>query len=240
MTKSLSLFFLLFFVTCCLAQTKPTLGATQKPNQNHPAHTEAAEPSLPSRKHAGPNGLGPIKIGLTKDALEQLGEKDGAYLSEPMTPYDDKYSKPVEGVEKYETTIRVSFLNKAALSVLTFHQNVLVRIYLKFNKDDYLYESLKDQITEKFGSGKSEDNKRERQCTYRNGANFKLQIGSRTTTWTNNISSDELIKTEMLDWTGGGCPLDLRFAIDEQPSLKTMTIEKIQNTEEYKKSNSLF
>lgn len=47
----------------------------------------------------GPIGLGPLQIGMTKEAIGALQATDGIYLVSPMTPFDYKNISPKLGEE---------------------------------------------------------------------------------------------------------------------------------------------
>ncbi|TCG02883.1 hypothetical protein BZM27_52555 [Paraburkholderia steynii] len=57
--------------------------------------------------------------------------------------------------------------------------------------DDSQFEQVKSQLVAKYGAGKLDDGMKDEQCLYRNGANFKVTSGTKTTQWRQHVSPTE-------------------------------------------------
>ena len=253
MNKLFSFFVLCITVSICTAQVKPASKSVSNSIQNQlkaAPPTQAITPPTPTpppppppptpRSPTGPNGFGSIKIGMTKDAIEQLTEKDGVYLASPMTGYVYKYGSPVEGFDKFDAKIITPLSSERISIVLTFKADELVSLSISFEGIPGGYERSKAQITEKYGPGKEVNNRKEEQCIYKNGANFKVTNGSIISTWIDEISKDERIETRMNDWILNICPSNLRYSSVGESGVKSISIQKLQNSKEADKAKSLF
>ena len=78
----------------------------------------------------GPTGLGALKIGMSKEAVEALSSSDGVYLSAPMTPYEYKDSSPIPNENKFNVPIISTISSSPLEATLTFSENKLKAIYL--------------------------------------------------------------------------------------------------------------
>lgn len=223
----------------CFAQVKPTTKVNPSLNQNQ-SKTATASPPPPPRTPTGPNGFGSIKIGMSKEALEQLTDKDGVYLSSPLTPYVYKYGSPVEGIDKFDGKITTPLSTQSISGVFSFQSNELRSFYVNFEGIPGGYERAKGQISEKYGPGKEVNDRKEEQCIYKNGSNFKVTTGSIKFTWVDEISKDERIETSMDDWILSSCPSNLRYGGVTETGIKSMTIQKLQNSKGSSKATNLF
>lgn len=184
----------------------------------------------------GPTGFGPLKLGMTKEAIESLQASEGIYLSSSMTPYQYKSSAPKEGVDKFNALLITPLSSESVNAVLTFELSQLTELYMTLPSSSNMLERIKAQITEKYGVGKVEDTMEEEQCIYKNGANFKLSSGVISTTWTETSSQADQVEARLSDIVLATCPSSLRY--DMHPiKLKSLTIRKIKPSAETKPKN---
>ena len=187
----------------------------------------------------GPTGIGPLQIGMSKDDVIKLQESDGVYLTEPLSNYESKYYTPVAGIDRFSTKIILPNSSAPINISLSFSSNNLTEINFDFEDSPYLYEKLKDQIAEKYPQGIFKDGRKEEQCVYRNGANFKISSGSFGTTWTQVIGTNDSIETRAYIHKVDMCPSSLRYGSVGGVELKTLSIKKIEKTSE-SNTKSLF
>lgn len=223
------------------AQVKPIAKSPSNNNQNQPKSTQlatpAAAPAPAPRVPTGPTGFGSLKIGMSKEALEKLTENDGVYLQSPMTSYIYKNSTPIEGVDKFDAKIITPLSLQSVSTVLTFQNDELTSFYMNFEGVPTGYEKSLRQITEKYGPGKETNDRKEEQCIYKNGANFKITTGAISSTWIEEVSSSERIQTRLSDWVFSLCPSNLRYGGVSETGIKSMSMQRLKPTAETEKKN---
>lgn len=211
---------ILFAVLCgpCLAQVNPSKKAVQP--------QASTKPETKPYKPTGPTGLGLLKIGMTKTQVEALQASDGIYLTNAMTPYVNERYTPVDGVDKFNTYLQTPLSTTAFKSVLTFEAGKLSSIYINFDDANNVLEQVTSQISEKYGAGVINSDRKEEQCIYKNGANFKITKGTITTMWTESLSQNERIETITNDWLFDMCPSNLRYGSVGASKMTSITIQK--------------
>jgi len=219
----------------CSSNDKPSAKEGQPPKQEQAKE----QPVNDASKAKGPTGFGPLKLGMTKEAVEALQPTEGVYLSVPMTPSKfNKYVSPKAGVERFDCSL-VTPLSKDALeTVLVFESGQLTEIFLVLDKSSNMLERVKNQIVDKYGPGRVEDTRKEKQCIYKNGANFKITSGDITTIWVENFSDAERVETRLSDTSLDACPSELKYRI-EPTVVRSLTIHRFNSVEQVK-SNNLF
>jgi len=233
MKKIFALLSIILATSICHAASKAIAKNDQKQGQQQ--SEKQKKPQQPPPKPTGPVGLGPIKIGMKMDAITQLQETDGVYLAEPLSAYENKSYTPKPGIDKYTTEISIPNSPKPLASVLTFSANQLTEIFLNFESSPHLYEKVKDQITEKYNQGAIKDERKEEQCIFKNGANFKITAGTIATTWRQNLPSGETIETRLSEFKFDSCPSNLHYGSAGRIELKSLTIRKVEQATDSKK-----
>lgn len=160
-------------------------------------------------KGAGPVGYGPLKIGMTKVALEAMQESDGVYLKNYLSPYEDSDAKLKEGEEKFKGVLVTNLGASPIPTTFTFEKGQLTTLDMEL--DEFTYRRVKAQITEKYCSGKVEEHRQEEQCVYRNGANFKVNSWFVFTKWNQKMDAAQEIATSLGEVVVDMCPTNLRY-----------------------------
>lgn len=225
--KKIALFFILasvFGAAVAQEAMKP------KPTQ---AKTKALQTIPVKRSPTGPIGLGPLKIGMSKEALEGLSENDGIYLTAPLVvePYSLKRSASLSAEASnqvlYESLVMTP-LSKDSRRLLVSIENNKVRT-ISISLDDELFKMVQEQITAKYKAGNVRDTRKEEQCIYKNGSNFKKISGSYDLSWVEPISDTEEVITYIIDSVFDVCPPSLDFAM---PITKSKSVFfKLRNIE---------
>ena len=178
----------------------------------------------------GPTGLGSLQIGMSKSAVENLQVTNGVHLTSAMTPYDYKNTPPSRPDEEiFDTFISTPLDSKPLKAALTFKNSILISINLTINPSTNTLETVKNQIKEKYGTGKIDDSRKEEQCIYKNGANFKIMSGSIYTTWIEELSQTEQIKTTLIDVSIETCPSNLRTDRTDPIKIQSLIFRKVKN-----------
>lgn len=185
----------------------------------------------------GPVGYGALKLGLTKESVESLQSGDGIYLSGAMTPYEYKNTSPKPGEDEFDALLVTPLAAAPLKSVLTFEGGQLSGLYLTLEQSSNMLEQITSQITEKYGPGAVEDNRKEEQCIYKNGANFKLKSGAVHTRWSQEVSKTEKIETTVSDISIEMCPSNLRYGKIGPIKLRSLTIRRLNIGAEPKSKN---
>ena len=166
---------------------------------------------------------------MSKSAVENLQVTNGVHLTSAMTPYDYKNTPPSPGEEIFDTFISTPLDSKPLKAVLTFKNSILISISLTINPSTNTLEKVKNQIKEKYGTGEIDDSRKEEQCIYKNGANFKIMSGSVYTTWIEELSQTEKIKTILMDVSIETCPSNLRTGHTDPIKVQSLIIRKFNN-----------
>ena len=186
----------------------------------------------------GPTGLGSLQIGMSKSAIENLQATNGVHLTSAMTPFDYKNTPPSRPDEEiFDTFISTPLDSKPLKAALTFKNSILISINLTINPSTNTLETVKNQIKEKYGTGKIDDSRKEEQCIYKNGANFKIMSGSIYTTWIEELSQTEQIKTTLIDVSIETCPSNLRAGGTDPIKIQSLIFRKVKNIAEDQSRN---
>lgn len=185
----------------------------------------------------GPTGLGSLQIGMSKSAIENLQATNGVHLTSAMTPFDYKNTTPIPDEEIFNTFISTPLDSKPLKAALTFKNSILISINLTINPSTNILETVKNQIKEKYGTGKTDDSRREEQCIYNNGANFKIMSGSIYTTWIEELPQTEQIKTTLMDVSIETCPSNLRAGGTDPIKIQSLIFRKVKNIAEDQSRN---
>ncbi len=224
---------LIFSVSCCYAQVKAT--AKGNPNAAQSSAKVPPNPALP-RVPTGPSGFGALKIGMTKESIESLGESDGFYLAGPMTPHVSRFASPV-GIDQFDAQLKTPLSSKSLEAILSFQGSELKSFYVSFYAAPSAFDVVSQQIAEKYGAGKETNNRKEEQCIYKNGNSFKLADGKISTNWSDEISQTERIDTTLSDYLSQNCPADLSSSTTNKIQIKSLTIDKIRRAANVAKPN---
>lgn len=187
-----------------------------------------------ARKATGPLGYGPIRLGMTKPALEALQATDNIYVSSSLTAYTSKDPQP-EGSESYKGLLMTPLRDQPFDASFIFTAGQLSTVLVKL--DEQALADVTKQISERYGAGKTEDTRKEQQCIYGNGANFKITDGELSTTWSTPVSSTGNVETELLDAIVDSCPSNLRYGSTGSFRYHSLYIHTVSVAESKKKGN---
>lgn len=224
---------ILFFclINTCFGQTTTSSKATQSQTS-----TKAEKKT---NKPTGPVGFGSLKIGMSREQVEALKASDGIYLTDSMIPYTSERYVPVEGVDEFRTYLQTPLDSKPLKSVLSFEAGKLSSIHLSLDDEGFMLEKITSQISEKYGAGVVDNDRKEEQCIYKNGSNFKITKGTIYTTWKEQFAKNDQIETRTTDWLYDRCPDSLRYGSVGASRLTSITIKK-QSKPTSEKSKNLF
>ena len=184
-----------------------------------------------------PTGVGELQLGMAQSAVEALNSASSTYPVTPLTPYVYKDgSKPKPGEESYDVKLHLPFSQEPLKGVLTFKSGKLIGIYVNLSATISYLDVVKSEIASKYGRPKVDDSMQERQCVYRNGANFKLPHGSTSYTWSGTMENGEHVEVIATRFTISMCPFDLRYGGAEPTNVDSLTISLI-HTESTSTSN---
>lgn len=169
----------------------------------------------------GPIGFGSIKLGVSKEAIEAIKSEEGIYLTAPMSPYQYKNSTPTPGQNRFDTRVSSPFSRESFKAVLTFDDTKLINIYLDLTKSEFVFDSVKKAITEKYGDAKTENTMKEEQCIYKNGNNFKVSTGAISHKWSEQNTLLGKVDTSLTNFNLDACPENLRYAV---PGVKLFSL----------------
>lgn len=172
----------------------------------------------------GPTGIGALKIGMSKEAVDALISNDGVYLSAPMTPYEYKNSSPIPNEDRFNALLISMISAKPLEAVLTFSGNALKSIFVTLETSSSMLEEVKGQISSKYGEPKVENSMKEEQCIYKNGANFKISTGDISYKWLLSQPKGEKIETSLSELVYETCPSNLRYSSIGAIKIQTLSI----------------
>jgi hypothetical protein len=231
--KKTSIFLACIFVsTACLSAAKIAIKKEQKQEN----FSEGKPSSKVEHKNTAPVGIGPIRIGMSKDAALALQKSDGVYLTAPLEEHTDKYISPKPGTVTYSAMVKTPNSEEPLNLLLTFEGDRLKEIFINFEQSPYLFEKFKSQIIEKYGPGLEKDERKEKQCIYKSGANFKINPGTVATIWTYDSPDGSTIETRFADFNFKICPVNLIDGTVDFSNTKSLSIHSIEKAIETKNS----
>lgn len=158
-------------------------------------------------KATGPNGFGPVKIDMSKDALEALTPNDGVYLSSALAPKEKRGDAQPDGTVSYTGKMTTPLSPTPIDTEFTFHDGKLS--FFSMDLRETAFDFAQKQIADKYGAGEVKGDLKEKQCIYENGSNFKVLDGLKIATWRHAISTTEQIVTSATDMQMASCPSSL-------------------------------
>ena len=161
----------------------------------------------------GPIGIGKLEIGAKRSVVEALAPGDGVHLSSPLSPYEYKYSSPISGEDKFNTTIVSPLSEEPLKAVLTFVGDQLQSIYVDLGDSNRIVDSAKALIASKYGEPKVDNTMKEEQCLYKGGQNFKVSSGTIRYSWKQDRPNTDAIAASISDTVIDSCPSNLRYAM---------------------------
>lgn len=209
-------------------------GQPKAKNGQQATKVERSKTAAPIHKATGPTGFGPIKIGMTKEAIEALQEPDGIYLAGLLTPAESKTPLP-DGVTQYKSSVRTP-LDTVPIDVsFRFADGKLISA--NFTISESAADVMRKQIGEKYGQGKIDDSRKEEQCVYRNGSNFKVTSGIVSEKWFEPVSTTEQVQTMVYLSVIDVCPSNLRYGSTGAFKFQSLSISKEPITSPEKSAN---
>jgi hypothetical protein len=176
----------------------------------------AAKISKTTAKVEEPIGFGSIKLGMSQQQIESLPTDGDVYLAKEMK---QQFNPDNDRTSIYTSSIAQPFINIPLDVTLSFDaDDKLYKIYFDNTKSDVFYK-IKSQLRAKWGEYKYKEEKKEEQCLYKNGANFKLSHLEMTSTW--HPSKNQTIK--VFEFVGKTCPSSLNDGIHSE-SFNFLTI----------------
>ncbi|VVE47364.1 hypothetical protein PCO31111_04511 [Pandoraea communis] len=172
-------------------------------------------------KASGPAGYGPLKLGMTRSAVESLPIDAEISLADSLVVYHPKEPEPA-GAVTYRAKLGTQMRLAPYDLTLTFKNDRLTSITIDL--DEAGFDLVSEQISRKYGAGKQVNNRKDEQCIYRNGSNFTINSGPIYTKWSERTSSGEMYQTSLLDLVVNTCPSDLRYAVVAPIKLKWLKI----------------
>ena len=133
------------------------------------------------------------------------------------------------GIDYMQPIIKAVDLSYTYMDLKGQELLALDKINLTINPSTNTLETVKNQIKEKYGTGKIDDSRKEEQCIYKNGANFKIMSGSIYTTWIEELPQTEQIKTTLMDVSIETCPSNLRAGGTDPIKIQSLIFRKVKN-----------
>ena len=172
----------------------------------------------------GPIGFGGLKLGMTKAQVEALPDSEPVRVALPMTPVQHKKTAPVANVDIFDAQLVTPLDSSPIKATLTFKEGRLTNISAELSNSSNVLERLSKQISDKYGQGDIEDNRKEKQCTYGNGATFKIKSGSVHTIWTSSPIEGGSAVTALRHLHIEQCPAELGTGALPSIQIRTMSI----------------
>lgn len=186
----------------------------------------------------GPTGFGDLKLGMTKEDIEALADPVPVRPDGPMRLYQyGKNVTPKAGREQFDVALSTPLATSPLEAVLDFEGGRLTSLYLKLTESSNMLERLSRQITEKYGPGKVEDDRKEKQCVYKNGSNFKVTSGMVKTKWVEDIAPNEQVESTLTDISIVICPPSLRYDGVDPIKFLSLTIRRVNPSTDSKPKN---
>ncbi|WP_321902048.1 hypothetical protein [Paraburkholderia tropica] len=157
---------------------------------------------------------------MTFNAVSALTEADGIYPVQPLQ-VDTRNTARGNGGMSYRARMRTPLDTDDSTPVsFSFVDGKLIGFSVEL--DDSHFARAMTQIVDKYGKGELADDRKDEQCLYRNGANFKVNWGALSHRWTQRISDNTVIQTSATEFTVAMCPPSL-----DGPALEPSTSHHI-------------
>lgn len=186
---------------------------------------------------AGPTSFGPLTLGMSKEEIAALKPTDEIFPTSPITP--SKLVPPRGGKEVFDTKLRTPFIDEPLETNLVFDGGVLTEFSVNFGKHEHLNETIAAQISEKYGPGKVTDTFKDKQCLYRNGANFTVKNGGKETAWVTEGPTGQSVEAVVVHAIAQTCPSDLRYPSTKY-ELRSLRFKRIDTPAVEAKPKNLF
>ena len=170
---------------------------------------------------AGPVGLGYLKMGMSKSAIEQ-GDSSGAIkLLGPLQELKLPTKAPVAD-DYYTTQAVLPFSPDPVKLSLGFKGDSLSVINVQL-PDEVMETKIRQELEAKYGSPTLDDGRKDEQCIYRNGNSFTLKSGVMSVRW----KDDETSTTTDLNLVHfQSCPSNLSSGMVSTQPRRSLSIQR--------------
>lgn len=136
---------------------------------------------------AGPVGLGYLKMGMSKSAIEQGDESGAIKLLGPLQEVKLSFKAPVAD-DYYTAQALLPFSTEPVKLNLGFKEGALSIINVQI-PDEAIENKIRVELEGKYGLPTTDDGRKDEQCIYRNGNNFTLKSGVYSVGWKDEETS---------------------------------------------------
>ncbi|MDH1253062.1 hypothetical protein N5C67_10395 [Comamonas thiooxydans] len=175
----------------------------------------------------GPLGIGELKIGMSKVAVDQLNPLNNVYLDGELTQKFPDYRKMAPGEELYEGRLKTALASQSFRVFLTYQDGLLVEMSVSSDGHGTPIKTMADQVQAKYGDGTFKNEMKEEQCVYRNGAAFKIDQGKTARTWVQKTSDVDSVSTEFSVNVMDMCPSSLNMPRMPKSLFEVLRIKKV-------------
>lgn len=191
-------------VVVALLMSAPALAGPPKAKAKEVSPVEVPVVRTPP---ALPLGIGPIRIGMTKEAISALPVDGDIALVAPLVE-NKKWSKPEKDKLDFDASLKSPLTKSPAKITLVFELGLLT--YFSIELDASALADAESQLTTKYGAPKITVDATEEQCIYRNGANFKLPNNRRDANWEAQAVDGNSVRINVSSGVFSVCPSSLR------------------------------
>jgi len=154
----------------------------------------------------GPLGIGPLKLGMSKEDVEVLPE-GGVRIAAPLTTYRPPGNAPAiikMGEEKFDTLLHTPWSGTPLKAVLTFRLGKLQGVYVSWHDDGPALEPIVNQVAEKYGPAKVADRTTTERCPSAGGGVVEVKNGTYEYSWSQDVDNRE-VRTNISSYVIDGC-----------------------------------
>ena len=174
---------------------------------------------------AAPDGIGPLKFGMTPPQVERLQQGNVVVSNFQMA---EEQNDP--GRVKYTSTLNSPLSIYPTKADLSFAGGKLVSIFLRFSDapSDSSVSLTGDQqdaikmLTAKYGAPKIEKNWEDKQCIYGSGNSFTKKNGSEEYSWSFALSGGMEKAVSVRTYIFDTCPTSLRYNFSTKIELRIL------------------
>lgn len=176
----------------------------KKPNQTVSKKIEDAVVAPPAVVK-GPTGIGALKIGMSKAAVEALKAEDQVYPLSALEPKENSDKYLYIYTEYYKSKFHLPFSEKPLEVTLGFEEDKLldINVALEDSYEDFL--TVNGQISSKYGPSKKTEMPGVEKCRYGNGTSFDANNKGTYHRW----SDASFIQTILFKLEMESCPARL-------------------------------
>ncbi len=170
-----------------------------------------------SAEAAAPDGIGPVKIGMTLAQLEKLTE--GKYAVKNLQLAS---TQNIPGLVQYRGELVSPITLQPASAGFNFKDSRLIGFYVTVEEREY--DEIIQLLSAKYGKPTIVKNWKDEQCIYKSGNSFIKRNGEETFRWRAALPGQLERYASVRTYIFDPCPVDLRLSFSSKVEVRSLRI----------------